>query len=229
MNSPINSPLRRRTSEEHSNVDQSARQVILTPPFSQTAAGVRQRENAIKERDRLTNEVDELNNRLLLMKEYVDEMEQLKQQLETKNKELYKLLDETSSESFKDKRSLESLRAELDRVTVERDQKLEEVNHFRSKSEAGHKSSIQTQLHVAALKSNIERLNTSNTLQSMKLSKLTGECENLTHLKDKLVHDLGVKSNILKVRERAVVISFTRSSYEYYLLIYISFPSTTPN
>lgn len=162
---------------------------------------MRQRENAIRERDRLNNEVDELNNRLLLMKEYADELEEAKNQFEAKNKELYKLLDETSSESFKDKRQLESLRAELLEITAERDQKLDELSHFRTKSEASHKSSMQHNLQIAALKSNIERLSTQNTVQSMKLSKVTGEHENLTHVKEKLLHDLGVKSNILKVRQ----------------------------
>lgn len=134
------------------------------------------------------------------MKEYADELEETKNQFEAKNKELYKLLDETSSESFKDKRLLESLRAELQEITADRDQKLDELSHFRSKSEASHKSSMQHNLQIAALKSNIERLSTQNTVQSMKLSKLTGEHENLSHVKEKLLHDLGVKSNILKVR-----------------------------
>lgn len=134
------------------------------------------------------------------MKEYSDELEVAKNQFEAKNKELYKLLDETSSESFKEKRLLESLRAELLEVTTERDQKSEEVSHFKSKSESSHKSSMQHNLQIAALKSNIERLSTQNTVQSMKLSKMTGELENLNHVKDKLLHDLGVKSNILKVR-----------------------------
>lgn len=161
---------------------------------------MRQRETAIRERDRLNNEVDELNNRLLLMKEYSDELLVAKNEFEAKNKELYKLLDETSSEAFKDKRLVETLRAELLEVTADRDQKLDELSHFKTKSDSSHKSSIQHNLQIAALKSNIERLSTQITVQSMKLSKLTGEFENLTHVKEKLLHDLGVKSNILKVR-----------------------------
>lgn len=151
-----------------------------------------------------------MNNKLLLMKEYAEELEQSKTQFENKNKELYKLLDETSSESFKDKRQLEALRAELLEVTAERNQKLDEVNHFRTKSEAGHKSSMQHNLQIAALKSNIERLSTHNTVQSMKFSKLTAEHESLNHLKDKLVHDLGVKSNILKVRGALDVVTHSK-------------------
>lgn len=164
---------------------------------------MRQRENAIRERDRLNNEVDELNNRLLLMKEYADEMESAKNQFEAKNKELYKLLDETSSDSFKDKRMVESLRAELAEVTAERDQKSEEVGLFKTKAEGGHKSSLQHNLQIAALKANIEKLSTQNTVQSMKLSKITADFENQSHVKEKLLHDLGVKSNILKVRRVA--------------------------
>ena len=145
-------------------------------------------------------EVDELNNRLLLMKDYAEELEAAKNQFEAKNQELYKLLDETSSESFKDKRLLEALRAELNEVTTDRDQKLEELMQFKSKSESTHKTSMQHNLQIAALKSNIERLSTQNTVQNMKLSKMTAEFESLSHVREKLQHDLSVKSNILKVR-----------------------------
>lgn len=147
----------------------------------------------------MAGEVDELNNKVLLMKEEIDELETTRTQLETKNKELYKLLDETSSESFKDKRLVESLRSELMKVMTERDQKTDEASHFRNKSEATHKTSMQHNLQMAAHKSNIERLSTQNTVQSMKLAKMTGELEHLSHTRDKLTHDLGVKSSILKV------------------------------
>lgn len=109
----------------------------------------RQKDTVIRERDRLNNEVDELTNKLQSMKEYLEELETAKQAIENKNKELYKLLDETSSESFKDKRLLESLKAELQEVAASNEQRAEEAKHFKTKSEASHKSSMQQNVKVS--------------------------------------------------------------------------------
>lgn len=51
------------------------------------------KENILRERDRLNGEVDELNKRLQLQRIYSDEMDRKRMESETKNKELYKLLD----------------------------------------------------------------------------------------------------------------------------------------
>lgn len=58
-------------------------------------------------------------------------MEKKRQESETKNKELYKLLDETSSEAVKEKRTLENLRQQLDEITQEKNSKTEEAKHYK--------------------------------------------------------------------------------------------------
>lgn len=53
----------------------------------------KQKEGILRERDRLNAEVEELNRRLQIQRLYSDEMERKRMESETKNKELYKLLD----------------------------------------------------------------------------------------------------------------------------------------
>ena len=51
------------------------------------------KDGILRERDRLNAEVNELNRRLQLLRVYVDEVEKKRSETETKNLELYKLLD----------------------------------------------------------------------------------------------------------------------------------------
>uniref|UniRef100_A0A1B0CMA9 Putative myosin class ii heavy chain n=1 Tax=Lutzomyia longipalpis TaxID=7200 RepID=A0A1B0CMA9_LUTLO len=159
------------------------------------------KEGILRERDRLCSEVEELGAKLQVQKIYSDDLEKKITDLENKNKDLYKLLDETSSEAFKEKRLLESMKTELQDVAAERDQYAEEAKQFKTKYNAIHKTTMQHNLQMAAVKSNVERLSTQNTVQSMKIAKLSGEYDNIVHVRDKLSHDLNIKGNILKLKE----------------------------
>uniref|UniRef100_A0A1B0DBT4 Cilia- and flagella-associated protein 58 central coiled coil domain-containing protein n=1 Tax=Phlebotomus papatasi TaxID=29031 RepID=A0A1B0DBT4_PHLPP len=159
------------------------------------------KEGILRERDRLSSEVEELGAKLQGQKNYAEELEKKITEFENKNKDLYKLLDETSSEAFKEKRLLENMKIELQEVAAERDQYAEEARVFKTKFNAIHKTTLQHNLQMAAIKSNVERLSTQNTVQSMKIAKLSGEYDNIVHVRDKLSHDLSVKGNILKLKE----------------------------
>lgn len=159
------------------------------------------KESILKERDRLNAEVEELNRRLHTQRLYTDEMEKKRQQSETKNKELYKLLDETSSEAVKEKRTLENLRQQLDEVTQEKNSKSEEAKHYKWQAEMHHKSTVQQNLQIVAVRSSLERLSTQHTLTVSKLTKYSAEVEHLQLLREKLSHELNQKSNLLKLRE----------------------------
>ncbi|GAB0090646.1 coiled-coil domain-containing protein 147 [Sergentomyia squamirostris] len=159
------------------------------------------KEGILRERDRLSSEVEDLTTKLQLQKTYAEELEKKITDLENKNKDLYKLLDETSSEAFKEKRMLENIKIEMQEIVSERDQFAEEAKQFKSKYNIIHKATLQHNLQMAAVKSNVERLSTQNTVQSMKIAKLSGEYDNIVHVRDKLSHDLSVKGNILKLKE----------------------------
>lgn len=89
------------------------------------------KEGILRERDRLNAEVEELNRRLQIQRLYTDEMEKKRVESETKVKDLYKLLDETSSEAFKEKRTLENLRVQLIELNQEKNNKEEESKHYK--------------------------------------------------------------------------------------------------
>lgn len=55
------------------------------------------KEGILKERDRLSAEVEELNRRLQIQRLYTDEIERKRAEVEAKNKELYKLVDVCTS------------------------------------------------------------------------------------------------------------------------------------
>ena len=90
------------------------------------------KEGILRERDRLNAEVEELNRRLQIQRLYTDEMEKKRMETENKNKELYSLLDETSSEAFKEKRLLEQLQQQVNDVTQELQKKVDEVKHYKT-------------------------------------------------------------------------------------------------
>ncbi|XP_065074550.1 cilia- and flagella-associated protein 58 [Ochlerotatus camptorhynchus] len=165
-----------------------------------TAMG-KHKENILRERDRLFVEVEELNRRLLTQRTYTEELEQKCNDSEIKVKELYKVLDETSNDAFRDKRMLENLQAQHLEVSTELVQKTDEAKHFKQQAEASHKTTVQQGMQMAAIRTTLERLTTSNNLLQVKLAKAQGDFENMVQLKEKVTNELNTKVNILKLKE----------------------------
>ena len=159
------------------------------------------KEGLLRERDRLQAEVDELNRRLALQRTYSDEVEQKLVETEGKVKDLYKLLDETSNESFKEKRLLENTQQLLTDTQTDLTSKNEEVKHFKALSEQEHKTSLQQSMQLAALRTTLDRLNTTHNLLQVKFSKAVADYENMVQLKEKVTNEYNTKVNILKLKE----------------------------
>jgi hypothetical protein len=90
------------------------------------------KEGNLRERDRLAAEVEELNRRLQMQRTYADEVEKKRIEADNKNKELYRMLDETSNGAFKEKRFLESIQGQLSEMTTNYKVALEEANRYKS-------------------------------------------------------------------------------------------------
>ncbi|XP_055547011.1 cilia- and flagella-associated protein 58 [Wyeomyia smithii] len=165
------------------------------------AAMGKHKESILRERDRLFAEVEELNRRLHIQRVYVEELEAKLGDSEAKVKELYKVLDETSNEAFRDKRMLENLHAQHTEVTAELATKTDEAQHFKAQAEASHKTTLQQGMQMAAIRTTLERLTTSNNLLQVKLAKAQGDFENMVQLKEKVTNELNTKVNILKLKE----------------------------
>ncbi|KAL1376627.1 hypothetical protein pipiens_004341 [Culex pipiens pipiens] len=165
------------------------------------AAMGKHKESILRERDRLFAEVEELNRRLHTQRVYIEELENKCNDTETKVKELYKVLDETSNEAFRDKRMLENLQVQHAEVTSELAIKTDEAKHFKTQAEASHKTTVQQNMQMAAIRTTLERLTTSNNLLQVKLAKAQGDFENMVQLKEKVTNELNTKVNILKLKE----------------------------
>ncbi|XP_053698512.1 cilia- and flagella-associated protein 58-like [Sabethes cyaneus] len=165
------------------------------------AAMGKHKESILRERDRLFAEAEELNRRLHLQRIYTEELEVKLGDSETKVKELYKVLDETSNEAFRDKRMLENLHAQHAEVTAELATKIDEAQRFKAQAEASHKTTVQQGMQMAAIRTTLERLTTSNNLLQVKLAKAQGDFENMVQLKEKVTNELNTKVNILKLKE----------------------------
>lgn len=159
------------------------------------------KETILRERDRLSAEVEELNRRLHIQRLHTDELENKCSDTEEKVKELYKVLDETSNEAFRDKRMLENLQVQHAEVTEELTLRTEEAKHFKAQAEANHKQTVHQGLQMAAVRTSLERLTTSNNLLQVKLAKAQGDFENMVQLKEKVTNELNTKVNILKLKE----------------------------
>ncbi|XP_058456999.1 cilia- and flagella-associated protein 58-like [Malaya genurostris] len=165
-----------------------------------TAMG-KHKESILRERDRLFAEVEELNRRLHTQRVYTEELEAKCSDTEAKVKELYKVLDETSNEAFRDKRMLENLHIQHAEVTAELATVTEDANRFKVQAEASHKTTVQQGMQMAAIRTTLERLTTSNNLLQVKLAKAQGDFENMVQLKEKVTNELNTKVNILKLKE----------------------------
>ncbi|XP_021710271.1 myosin-9 [Aedes aegypti] len=165
------------------------------------AAMGKHKENILRERDRLFVEVEELNRRLNTQRVYTEELDHKCNDAENKVKELYKVLDETSNDAFRDKRMLENLQVQHSEVVAELAQKTDEALHFKQLSEASHKTTVQQNMQMAAIRTTLERLTTSNNLLQVKLAKAQGDFENMVQLKEKVTNELNTKVNILKLKE----------------------------
>ncbi|XP_062541404.1 cilia- and flagella-associated protein 58 [Armigeres subalbatus] len=165
------------------------------------AAMGKHKENILRERDRLFVEVEELNRRLNTQRIYTEELDQKCTDSENKVKELFKSLDETSNDAFRDKRMLETLQIQHAEVTAELALKTDEASHFKKLSEASHKTTVHQNMQMAAIRTTLERLTTSNNLLQVKLAKAQGDFENMVQLKEKVTNELNTKVNILKLKE----------------------------
>ncbi|XP_055588238.1 cilia- and flagella-associated protein 58 [Uranotaenia lowii] len=159
------------------------------------------KENILRERDRLFVEVEELNRRLQTQRVYAEELELKCTDTELKVKELYKMLDETSNEAFRDKRMLENLQFQHNEVVAELEVKTQEADHFKTLSESSHRTTVQQGMQIAAIRTSLERMTTSSNLLKVKLAKAQGDFENMVQLKEKVTNELNTKVNILKLKE----------------------------
>lgn len=89
------------------------------------------KKEGVRERDRLINELEELQKRLQTQTKYVEDLEEKHADDEEKIKDLYRQLEDVSNDAFKGKRSFEQISNKLQETTDERQFIAEELKKFK--------------------------------------------------------------------------------------------------
>lgn len=89
------------------------------------------KKEGVRERDRLINELEELQKRLHSQTKYVEDLEEKHAEDEEKIKDLYRQLEDVSNEAFKGKRAFEQISTKLQETTDERVFVAEELKKFK--------------------------------------------------------------------------------------------------
>ncbi|XP_017082888.1 cilia- and flagella-associated protein 58 [Drosophila eugracilis] len=158
-----------------------------------------------KERERLNAEIADLNKRLQLQRTYATELDSTIEGLEAKNKELLKLLDETSSDAINLKRKSDTLSKELSTMKTEESRYQEQISQMKSANEHLTKVKVRQNLQILSLKTNLEHLNTQHNATNNKLAKITVDLEYTVQERDKNKRALNQRINLLKVREDELI------------------------
>lgn len=95
-----------------------------------TATLSKQKEG-VRERDRMINELEDLNKRLQTQTKYMEELEEKYANVEEKIKDLYSQNEEISNDSFKGKRTLEHLQNKLQETTDEKNILTEDLRKYK--------------------------------------------------------------------------------------------------
>ncbi|KAG5681693.1 hypothetical protein PVAND_011104 [Polypedilum vanderplanki] len=159
------------------------------------------KKEGLRERDRMINEIEELQKKVQSQTKYIEELEERNIENEEKIKDLYRQLEDFSNDAFKGKRAFEQISNKLQEATDEKQYLADELKKYKQQAEAEHRIVVQQNMQMLGLRANLDKQTTQNNLNTMKLTRLTADFDNVSQLRDKLTSDLNTKNNILKLKE----------------------------
>lgn len=115
------------------------------------------------------------------------------------------MLQDTSSEAFKEKRILDQLRIDLSEVTSLKSAAAEEARHYKSQSESLHSTNLQLNLKLMACKSQLESITNLQAVTTAKFVKASNDLEEVLATRGKIHMELGQSNNLLKLKESECV------------------------
>lgn len=89
------------------------------------------KKEGLKERDRMINEIEELQKKVQTQSKYIEQMEEKNGDNEEKIKDLYRQLEDISNDAFKGKRAFEQVSNKLQETTDEKQFLAEEAKKFK--------------------------------------------------------------------------------------------------
>ncbi|CAD6992534.1 unnamed protein product [Ceratitis capitata] len=158
-----------------------------------------------KEREKLNNEIRDLNKRLQIQRLYTGEVETMTQTLEEKNKALVKLLEETSNEAYNNRKRLDTVEKELAQTRSEETKAKERILQIKVHNEQLTKMKVRQNLQILSLKTNLEHLHTQHNTTTNKLAKAVVELEYATQERDENKRALTQRISLLKMREDEII------------------------
>ncbi|XP_013101754.2 cilia- and flagella-associated protein 58 [Stomoxys calcitrans] len=173
--------------------------------LSDTRANLKHRRDDNREKENLKSEVKEVTKRLQMQRNYTTELEAMNHTLEEKNKNLIKVLDETSTEAFNSKKRIDSLTKDLNQMKIDELKYTEQIATSKLQLEKLTKMKVRQNLQILSLKTNLEHLNTQHNSTCNKLAKITVDLEYAIQERDKNKRDLAQKANLLKLREDEII------------------------
>lgn len=162
---------------------------------------VKHKEGILRERDRLNAEVEELNKRLQIQRIYTDEIERKRAESEKKNKELYKLLDETSSEAYQKIRMVDNLKQDIADLNAEKNTLLTDAKFQKTQLEQLQFNNTQLTGKLAVAKASQEKISINMQTTNAKLTKTLADLESTLALRKKCEMELGQNTTLLKLRD----------------------------
>lgn len=89
------------------------------------------KKEGLKERDRMINEIEELQKKVQTQTKYIEQLEEKNSDNEEKIKDLYRQLEDISNDAFKGKRAFEQVSSKLQETTEEKQFLTEELKKFK--------------------------------------------------------------------------------------------------
>ncbi|XP_039970986.1 cilia- and flagella-associated protein 58 [Bactrocera tryoni] len=173
--------------------------------LSDKRSGLQSKRDEQKEREKLNNEIRDLNKRLQIQRLYTAEVEAMTQTLEEKNKAMVKLLDETSNESYNNRKRLDALEKELAQTRSEEAKAKEKILQIKVHNAQLTKMKVRQNLQILSLKTNLDHLQTQHNTVSNKLAKTVVELEYTTQDRDENKRALAQRISLLKIREDEII------------------------
>lgn len=89
------------------------------------------KKEGLKERDRLINELEELQKKVQTQSKYIEHLEDKNSENDEKIKDLYRQLEDISNDAFKGKRAFEQVSSKLQETTDEKQFLADESKKFK--------------------------------------------------------------------------------------------------
>lgn len=159
------------------------------------------KKTVVQEVERLTAEIDDLKKRLQVQRIYSDEVQMKLDESLEKNRDLFYQWDDATNDSLSNKKRVDMLKIKVDQLEESCDDLSQNVEHYKSQSEARHRSLKERDRQLGAMRDDLEKMRNSN----MALAAAKGKLEvNLKAMNAEFIdmrHSMEQSKNFMRLKE----------------------------